>query len=72
MLVPMTQFSMHVHVSDLSIHMYLSMYATWHLYHNLLGSSDFPGSSCPGLEAWTDVNFFTVDQAYFAEQANQL
>ena len=47
------RFSMHVYALDLSIHMCLSMHATWHSHHHLLGSFDFPGSSCPGLEAWS-------------------
>jgi len=45
---------------DTRVLIYLSMYATWHLHHHLLGSSDFPGSSCPGLGAWTDVDLFLL------------
>ena len=52
MLVLTIQFSMHVYDSDLSIHVCLSMHATWHSHHHSLGSSDSPGSSCPGLGAW--------------------
>ena len=37
MLVPTIQFSMHVYDSDLSIHVCLSMLATWHSYHPLAG-----------------------------------
>ena len=48
MLMPMTRFSMHVYDSNLSIHVCLSILATWHSHQHLLGSSDSPGSSCPG------------------------
>ena len=53
MLVPTTQFSMHVYDSDLSIQVCLSLHATWHSSYHLLGNSDSPGSSCPGIGAWS-------------------
>jgi len=31
----------------------LSLHATWHSQHHSLGSSDSPGSSCPGFKAWS-------------------
>jgi len=46
-----TRFSIHVYALDLSIHMCLSMHATWHSHHHSLRSSDSFGSSCPGLRA---------------------
>ena len=51
-LVLTTRFSMCVYDSDLSIHVCLSLYAISHSHHHLLGSSDSPGSSCPGPGAW--------------------
>jgi len=45
--VLMTQFSMHVYKSNLSIHVCLSLHATWHSPHHSLGVSDSPISSCP-------------------------
>ena len=53
MLVLTTRFSMHVYDSDLSIHVCLSLQATWHYHHHSPGSSDSPGSSCPGHGAWS-------------------
>jgi len=53
MLVLMTQFSMHVYDSDLSIHMCLFLHATWYSQHHSLGSSNSPEFSCPGLRAWS-------------------
>ena len=46
-------FSMHVYDSDLSIHVCLFMHATWQSHRHSLGSSDSPGSSYPGLGAWS-------------------
>jgi len=51
MLVLTTRFSMHNYDSVLSIHVSLSMHATWHSHHHSQGSSDSSGSSCPGLRA---------------------
>jgi len=45
--------SMHVYDSDLSIHLCLSLHATWHSQHHSLGSSDSLGYSCSGLRAWS-------------------
>ena len=53
MFVIMTQFSMHVYNSNLSMHMCLSMLTTWHSRHHSPESSDSPGSSCPGLRVWS-------------------
>jgi len=46
-----TQFSMHDYDSDLSIHVCLSIHATWHSHHHSPGSTDSSASSCPGLGA---------------------
>ena len=51
--VLMTQFSMHVYDSDLSIHMFLSLHATWYSHHHSMGSSNSSGSSCSGLRVWS-------------------
>jgi len=53
MLVLTIRFSMHFYDSNLSIHVCLSMHATWHSHHQSLGSFDSPGSLCPGLRAWS-------------------
>ena len=52
-LVLTTLFLMHVYDSDLSIHVCLSLHATWHSPYHSLGISDSRGSSCSGLEAWS-------------------
>ena len=49
-----SQLSIHaLLIRILSIHVCLSLHATWHSPHYSLGSSDFPRSSCPGLGAWS-------------------
>jgi len=53
MLVLTTRFSMHNYDSVLSIHVSLSMHATWHSHHHSQGSSDSSGSSCPDSGAWS-------------------
>ena len=63
MLVLTTQFSMHVYNLDLSIHVCLSMLATWHSHHHSPGSSDSSGSSCPGLGAWSVWILLVADQS---------
>ena len=47
------RYDFHVYDPDLSIHMCLSMLATWPLYHHSPGSSDSSRSSCPGFGAWS-------------------
>ena len=49
MLVLTSRFSMHVYNLNLSIHMCLSLHATWPSQHHSLGSSNSHGSSCPGF-----------------------
>ena len=39
--------------SDLSIHVSLSLYATWHSPDHSLWSFDSPGSLCPDLAGWS-------------------
>jgi len=67
MLLLTTRFSMLVYDSDLSIHVCLSMHATWHTHHHLLGSSDSHGSSCLGLGAWSLWILPDVDHRCAAE-----
>ena len=38
---------------SLSIHVCLSLHATWPYHRHSPGSSDSPRSSCPGLRAWS-------------------
>ena len=47
-----TRFSTHAFDLDLSIHVCLTMHATWHSPHYSLGSPDSPGPTCSDLRAW--------------------
>ena len=47
----------------LSIHMCLSILAIWLSHHHSPGSSDFSGSSCPGLGAWSMWILLVADQS---------
>ena len=58
-----THFSMNVYDSDLSIHMCLSLHATWHSPYHSLGSSDSPGSSSLSFEAWRLWILLVADQS---------
>ena len=63
MLMPTTQFSMHVYDTNLSIHVCLSMLAIWLSHHHSPGSSDSSGSSSPGFEAWSVWILPVADQS---------
>jgi len=54
---------MHLYDSDLSIHVCLSMLATWHSHKHSQGSSDSPGSLCPGLGSWNVWILPVADQS---------
>jgi len=45
----------------------LSLHAIWHSHHHSLGSSDSPGSSCPGLGVWSLWILPVADQSSTAE-----
>ena len=63
MSVLMTRFSIHAFDLNLSIHMCLSMHATWRSHHHSSESSDSPGSSCPGLGSWSVWILPVADQS---------
>ena len=68
MLVLTIRFSMHVYDLDLSIHMCLSILATWHSHHHSPGSSVWlPGSSCSDFGAWSLWILPVADQSGAAE-----
>ena len=50
-------------IQILSIHVCLSLHATWHSPYYLLGSSDSPVSSCPGLGVWSLWILSVADQS---------
>jgi len=57
--------------SDLSIHMCLSVHATWPHFTTRWVASNFPGLACPDPGGWTEVNPSAEDQAYLVKQTDQ-
>jgi len=58
-----TIFNAYILNLDLSIHVCLSLHAIWHSRHHSLGSSDSPGSSCPGFRVWSLCILPVADQS---------
>jgi len=55
---------------NLSIHMYLSLHATWYSPGHSLGVFDSLGLACSASEAWIEVEPSAEDQFYLSEQAD--
>ena len=57
---------------DLSIHVCLSVHATWSYFTTRWVASDSPEPAYLDPGAWAKVDPSAEDRAYLAEQANQL